>query len=278
MPRAALALVLLLAAACGDGPAGGPDPVATAEAPAAVLANSQYPELPVDGLKASWLLDTGDHLTHVLSFVDGLGLDPRAATEALRHFEALRREVALEVPADGVTLTYHVRPRNFPQRYVIIVPDGSPLPQWAGRPEEGRSFAATRPVNLDHAVTLIRLAEKPFAPGAALDTMPRTAQLDAVFMSGTCARTATITTEADVAYRYGANIHNQGEGVICNAESRQLTARQLGLPATAVAEIEAANRVAPAPGAGRAPALALPPFDPSRYERLPRFGAIFTLA
>ena len=280
MRRAALALLFpLLLAGCGSGSAGGgPDPVATAEDPAVVLANAQYPELAVDGLRTSWLLDTGDHLTHVLSFVDGLALDQRAATEALRHFEALRQEVRLDVPADGVTLTYHVRPRNFPQRYVVIVPDGAPHPQWAGRPEEARSFAATRPVHFDRVVTVIRLAEKPFVVGPAFDTMPRATQLDAVFMSGACIRSSTITTEVDVAYRYGANIHNQGEGVICNAEARQLATRQRGLPVAAVAEIESANRLTPAPGAGRAPALALPAFDGDRYERLPRFGPIFTLA
>ena len=160
---------------------------------------------------------------------------------------------------------------------MILVPDGAPLPQWAGRPEEARSFSATRPVNVDHAVTVIRLAEKPFTVGAPVDTMPRAAQLDAVFMSSACARSSAITTEPDAAYRYGANIHNQGEGVICSAESRLLIARQLGLSVAAVAEIESANRVTPSLGGGRAPSLQLPAFDERRYERLPRFGAIFTL-
>ena len=272
-------LALVLAAACGGGASGGgrADPVAAAEEPAVVLTNSQYPELPVDGLKASWLLDTGDNLTHVLSFVEGLSLDARAATEALRHFEQLRQEVGLVVQGDDVTLTYHVRPRNFPQRYVVIVPDGAPLPRWVGRPEEGRSFASTRPVNLDHAVTVVRLAEKPFAVGPPFDTSPAATQLDSVFMGGACARSSAITTEPDAAYRYGANIHNQGEGVICGRESRQLLGRQLGLSPSAMAEIEAANRISPAPGTGRAPSFVAPPFDEARYDRLPRFGAIFTL-
>ena len=280
--RLGVVTVVLVTAACGGGGGGsgggGPDPVATAEEPGTVLANSQYPELAVDGLKRSWLIETGDNLTHVLSFVEGLGVDQRAASEALRHFEQLRQEVGLEVQGDGVTLTYHVRPRNFPQRYVVIVPDGAPLPRWAGRPEDGLSFASTRPVNLDHVVSVIRVAEKPFSLAAPFDTMARAIQLDTVFMSAACARSSTITTEADLAYRYGANIHNQGEGVICASESRQLTGRQLGWSAVAMGEVESANRISPAPGAGRAPALAMPPFDQARYNGLPRFGPIFTLA
>ncbi len=276
--RGALAVVAVLAGACGGGGgAAGPDPLAKAEEPSTVLANSQYPELAVDGLRSSYLLDTGQHLTHVLSFVEGLELDEKAAIEALRHFEQLRQEVHLEVPGDGVTLTYRVRPRNYPQRYVVIVPDGAPLPRWAGRPEEGRSFASTRPVNVDHAVTLIRVAEKPFALGAPFDAMPRATQLDTAFLSGACARSATITTDPDAAYRYGANIHNQGEGVICTAESRQLAGRQLGMPPSTMAEIAAANRVTPGPGQGRAPSLAAPPFDERRYSQLPRIAPIFTL-
>ena len=80
--RAVLAVAALFAGACGGGSAGGggPDPVAKAEDPSAVLVNSQYPELPVDGLKTSYLLDTGQHLTHVLSFVEGLRMD-----EKVRH-------------------------------------------------------------------------------------------------------------------------------------------------------------------------------------------------
>ena len=276
----AMAAGLLLAAgACGGGSSDevAGDPVATAEEPAVVLANSQYPELPVDGLKTKYLLDTGEHLTHVLSFVEGLRMDERAATEGLRHFERLRLEAALEVQGDGTTLIYQVRPRNYPQRYVVIVPDGAPLPRWAGRPEEGRSFASTRPVNVDHAVTLIRVAEKPFNLGAPFDGMPRATQLDTVFLSGACARSATITTEPDAAYRYGANIHNRGEGVICAAESRQLAGRQLGMPPTAMAEVAAANRVTPGPGQGAVPSLAAPPFDEGRYTQLPRIAPIFTL-
>ncbi len=97
--RALVAGMALLVGGCGSGSAGGngPDPVAMAEDPAVVLANSQYPELPVDGLKSKYLLDTGQHLTHVLSFVDGLRLDERSATAALRHFEQLRQEITLEV-------------------------------------------------------------------------------------------------------------------------------------------------------------------------------------
>ena len=278
--RAAVVAVLLVAGACGGGSSGEgrDDPVATAEEPATVLANSQYPELPVDGLKTKYLLDTGDHLTHVLSFVDDLRMDEKAAIEGLRHFERLRQEVVLEVQGDGTTLTYNVRPRNYPQRYVVIVPDGAPLPRWAGRPEEGRSFASTRPVNVDHAVTLIRVAEKPFAVGAPFDAMARATQLDTAFLGGACARSTTITTDPDAAYRYGANIHNQGEGVICTAESRQLAGRQLGMAPSAMAEIAAANRVTPGPGQGRAPSLAAPPFDERRYTQLPKIAPIFTLA
>jgi len=47
-----LALALVAGACGGRGSAGSDsDPVAMAEDPAAVLANSQYPELPVDGLR-----------------------------------------------------------------------------------------------------------------------------------------------------------------------------------------------------------------------------------
>lgn len=274
---AALAVaVALLAGACGNGSSSGTgsDPVAMAEDPARVLANSQYPELPVDGLRTKYLLDTGQHLTHVLSFVDGLQMDERAATAALRHFEQLRQEVTLEVEGEDGPLTYNVRPRNYPQRYVVIVPDGAPLPRWAGRPEEGRSFASTRPVNVDHAVTVIRVADKPFVLAAPFDTMPRATQLDTVFMHGACARSASITTDEAAAYRFGANIHNQGEGVICGAESRQLAARQLDMSSPAVADIAAANRtVAPT----RGPTLVLPAFDERRYSQLPAVGPIFIL-
>lgn len=275
--RAAIVVMTLLAGACGGSSDGGaPDPVATAKDPSVVLANSQYPELPVDGLKATYLLDTGEHLTHVLSFVEGLRLEEKAATAALRHFEQLRQEVGLDVEGEGATLTYRVRPRNYPQRYVVIVPDGAPLPRWAGRPEEARSFASTRPVNVDHAVTVVRVAGKPFALGPPFDTMPRATQLDSVFLSGACARSTSITTDGDAAYRYGANIHNQGEGVICASESRQLAARQLGMPASAMAEVAAVNRVPPAPARG--PSLVAPPFDERRYRELPNVGRIFTLA
>jgi hypothetical protein len=275
---AVLAAVALVAGACGGAgpPAGGGDPVAAAEDPSVVLVNSQYPELGVDGLKRAWLLDTGEHLTHVLSFVDGLSLDEKAATAALRWFEQLRQEVGLEVQGEGSTLTYHVRPRNYPQRYVVIVPDGAPLPRWAGRQEEGRSFASTRPVNVDHAVTVIRVAGKPFALAAPFDAMAPATQLDSVFLAGACARSTSITTDEDAAYKYGANIHNQGEGVICGAEATQLAARQVGMAAPAMADIAAANRIPPAPARG--PALAAPPFDASRYNRLPEVGPIFTLA
>ncbi len=105
--------------------------------------------------------------------------------------------------------------------------------------------------------------------------MPLAAQLDTVFLSGACARSATITTDPDAAYRYGANIHNRGEGVICAAESRQLAGRQLGMTATAMAEMAAANRVTP--GQGQAPALVAPPFDERRYAQLPKIDPIFTL-
>jgi hypothetical protein len=273
--RAAVAVAAVVAGACGGGGANGPDPVAKAEEPSTVLVNSQYPELPVDGLRTSHLLDTGQHLTHVLSFVDGLRMDEKAATEALRHFEGFRQEVVLEVQGEETSLTYNVRPRNYPQRYVVIVPDGAPLPRWAGRPEEGRSFASTRPVNVDHAVTVIRVAEKPFVLAAPFDGMARAVQLDQVFMNGACARSATITTDEDAAYRYGANIHNLGEGVICGAETRQLAGRQLKLSPPAMAEIAAATRVAPA--SARGPALAAPAFDERRYAQLPAIGSIFSL-
>jgi hypothetical protein len=275
--RAVLAVVALLAGACGGASdRSGPDPVAKAEDPAAVLVNSQYPELPVDGLKTSYLLDTGQHLTHVLSFVDGLRLDEKAAIAALRHFEELRREVVLDVDGEQASLTYNVRPRNYPQRYVVIVPDGAPLPRWAGRQEEGRSFASTRPVNVDHAVTVIRVGPKPFALNPPFDALPPAGQLDSVFLNGACARSASITTDEAAAYRYGANIHNQGEGVICAHESRLLTGRQLRMTPAAMAEIEAANRVPPAPARG--PALASPAFDERRYTQLPAVGVIFSLA
>jgi len=275
---AVLLAVALLAGACsGSSGTDGPDPVAKAEDPAAVLTNSQYPELPVDGLKRAYLLDSGEHLTHVLSFVDGLAVDEKAASATLRHFEQFRREVALEVQGEEPsTLTYNVRPRNYPQRYVVIVPDGALLPRWAGRPEEGRSFASTRPVNVDHAVTLIRVADKPFVLAPPFDSMARATQLDSVFMNGACARSSAITTEEAAPYRYGANIHNQGESVICAAEARQFAARQLGLAPTAMADIAAANRVPPAPVRG--PSLAAPPFDERRYRDLPEVGRIFTLA
>jgi len=275
--RAALVALTLLAGACGSGAGdGGADPVAKGEDPATVLVNSQYPELAVDGLKTSYLLDTGRHLTHVLSFVEGLRMDDKAAIEALRHFEGFRQEVALEVDGEGSTLTYNVRPRNYPQRYVVVVPDGAPLPRWAGRPEEGRSFASTRPVNVDHAVTVIRVGPKPFALVPPFDALPAAAQLDSVFMHGACARSATITTDEAAAYRYGANIHNQGEGVICAHETRLLAGRQLKMPAAAMAEVAAANRVPPAPARG--PALAAPAFDERRYGQLPAVGAIFSFA
>jgi hypothetical protein len=276
--RAAVLALALVAGACGGGGGGagsGADPVAKAEDPAAVLSNSQYAELPVDGLKASYLLDTGQHLTHVLSFVDGLRMDEEAATEALRHFEGFRREVVLEVQGESAPLTYNVRPRNYPQRYVVIVPDGAPLPRWAGRPEEGRSFASTRPVNIDHAVTVIRVASKPFVIGPPSEEMPPAVQLDHVFMNGACARSASITTDEAAAYRYGANIHNQGESVICAAETRQLAGRQLKLSPPAMAEIAAATRIPPAPARG--PALVLPAFDERRYAQLPAVGPIFAL-
>jgi len=274
--RAALAVVAVVAGACGGGGrVGGPDPVAKAEDPSAVLVNSQYPELAVEGLRSSYLLDTGQHLTHVLSFLDGLRMDEKAATEVLRHFESLRRQVVLEVEGESSPLTYNVRPRNYPQRYVVIVPDGAPLPRWAGRPEEGRSIASTRPVNFDHAVTVIRMAAKPFALAAPFDEMPAAVQLDQVFMNSACARSASITTDEDAAYRYGANIHNHGEGVICAAESRQLAGRQLELSPSAMAEIATATRVAPA--TARGPALIAPAFDERRYTQLPAISRIFTI-
>lgn len=268
--------VALAAAGCGSHPISGRlDPVALGEDPATVLANSQYPELPVDGLKTSYLLDTGEHLTHILSFVAGLTVDQPAAVDALRYFEQLRQEIGLEVQGENSTLTYHVRPRNYPQRYVVLVPDGAPLPRWAGRPEDGRSFASTRPVNVDHAVTVIRVAALPFALGAPFETMPTATQLDSVFLAGACARSTSITTDEEAAYKYGANIHNQGEGVICGAETRQLAARQLKMSPAAAGDLAAANRVPAAPARG--PVLAAPPFDEGRYSRLPALGPIFTL-
>ena len=80
--RSVVALALVVATACGaggsdTGQAG--DPVAMAEEPATVLANAQYPQLDVGGLKRRWLIDSGEHLTHVLSFVDGLDVDERNA-------------------------------------------------------------------------------------------------------------------------------------------------------------------------------------------------------
>lgn len=132
------ALVALGGAACGSGGSSADrasDPVATAEDPGVVLANAQYPQLDAGGLKRSWLVDTGDHLTHVLSFVDGLDLDGDAAAEALRYFERLRQDVDLEVQSEPAPLTFRVRPRNYPQRYVVVVPDGVPLPAWTGRQE-----------------------------------------------------------------------------------------------------------------------------------------------
>ncbi len=274
--RAVLVVAALIAGACGGGSeAGGPDPVARAEDPAAVLVNSQYPELPVEGLRTSYLLDTGLHLTHVLSFVDGLRMDEQAATDALRHFEQFRQEVVLGVEGEA-PLTYNVRPRNYPQRYVVIVPDGAPLPRWAGTREEGRSFASTRPVNIDHAVTVIRVGPKPFNLAPPFDILPPAGQLDSVFLNGACARSASITTDEAAAYRFGANIHNQGESAICAGESQLLTGRQLKLAPAAMAEIAAANRVPPAPARG--PALSLPAFDERRYGELPAVAPIFTLA
>lgn len=276
MSRRVASLLLVLAAACGGSSGSkGADPVTLAEEPAVVLANSQYPELPVDALKTRYLLDTGEHLTQVLSFVDGLKLDEKAATDALRHFEQLRQQVGLVVQGEDTTLTYSVRPRNYPQRYVVIVPDGSPLPRWAGRPEEGRSFAATRPVNVDHAVTVIRVAPQPFPAVAPFDALSPAGRLDLAFLGGACARSTAITTDEDAAYKYGAGIHNQGEGVICDAEIRQLAGRQMGLTAAAMAAIAEANRVPPPPP--RAPALAAPPFDERRYAQLPMLGSIFRL-
>jgi hypothetical protein len=279
--RLAAAVVVGLAvmtAACGGGGAAGraADPVAVAQDPATVLANAQYPELPVDGLRQSYLLDTGAHLTHVLLFVDGLRLDEQAATEGLRHFEQLRQEVALDVDGEGTPLTYVVRPRNVAQRYVVVVPDGAPLPVWAGNQEEGRSFVSSRPVNVDHAVTVIRVAEKPFSLGSPFDTMPPATQLDTVFLRGACARSTSIRTDDDAAYRYGANIHNRGENVICSAESRLLVGRRLAMPPAAMAEIVAANRIPATPAGGAV--LAAPPFDDRRYSGLPKIGPIFTFA
>jgi hypothetical protein len=276
MRRAAVLLALALAAgACGGGGSPGADPVATAEDPGVVLVNSQYPELAVDGLKAKYLLDTGEHLTHVLSFVEGLRVDEKAAIEALRYFEQLHGEVVLDVDGEA-PLTYNVRPRNYPQRYVVIVPDGAPLPRWAGRPEEERSFASTRPVNVDHAVTVVRVAAKPFQLGAPFETLAPAAQLDSVFLAGACARSASITTDEDAAYKYGANIHNQGEGVICGAETRLLAARQLRMPAPAAAEMVTATRTPPPPARG--PTLIGPAFDERRYAALPALNPIFTLS
>jgi hypothetical protein len=274
---AVVAVVLVVAAACGGASPKGGDPVATAEEPAAVLANSQYPELPADALRNRWLVDTGEHLTHVLSFVDGLAIDEAAAADGLRYFEHLNEDVDLGVAGEEVTLTYRVRPRNYPQRYVVVVGDGAPLPRWAGRPEEGRSFAATRPVNVDHAVTVIRLAAKPFALGPPFESTPPAAQLDNVFLNAACARSTSIVTDADAAYRYGANIHNQGEAVICAIETRQLAGRQLAMPAATIADAAAATRVTPGPGQGRGPSLVSPPFDAARYNSLPKLRPIFSL-
>ena len=141
--RAVLAVVALLAGACGGGSdSGGPDPVAKAEDPGAVLVNSQYPELPVEGLQTSYLLDTGLHLTHVLSFVDGLRMDEKAATDALRHFEQFRREVVLGVEGEEATLTYNVRPRNYPSATWSSCPTGRRSP---GGPAARRKAARSPP-------------------------------------------------------------------------------------------------------------------------------------
>jgi hypothetical protein len=91
-----------------------------------------------------------------------------------------------------------------------------------------------------------------------------------------CARSTAITTDDDAAYKYGANIHNQGEGVICDAETRQLAGRQQGLAPSTMAGIAGANRVPP--HAATAPALVAPPFDERRYVALPALGPIFALA
>jgi hypothetical protein len=268
----------LLLSACGGGAGGGAsegDPVAVEEDAAAILANSQYPELADRAPLARWSLDTGSGLTQVLSYVPGLSLDEIPAAAALAHFERWRADVDLEVVGEGRALPFRVRPRNSPRRYVIVVPDGAPLPAWAGRPVPGRSVTATRPVNIDQVVTLVRVAEEPFALWPPFADQPRAVQLDAVFIYSACVRSTRINTDNDLAYTYGAGIHNQGEGVICRAEARQLAARQLGLAAGEMATVADADRVVTPSQGG--PSLAGPPFDAGHYERLPRFGPIFSL-
>jgi hypothetical protein len=130
-------------------------------------------------------------------------------------------------------------------------------------------------VNVDHAVTVIRLAAKPFVLGAPFETMAPATQLDSVFLGGACARSMSITTDEDAAYRYGANIHNQGEGVICGAETRLLAARQLRMAPSAAAEVAAVNRIPPPPARG--PTLVAPAFDERRYAALPALTPIFAL-
>ena len=93
-------------------------------------------------------------------------------------------------------------------------------------------------------------------------------------MASACARSTSITTDAGAAYRYSANIHNQGEGVICGAEASNLTGRRVGLSGPSAGAIAAANPVPVAPP--RSPSLAAPTFDEAAYRSLPDFGPIFT--
>ena len=276
----ALALAALLAGGSlgGCGSSGGDDdPIAPAEGavePSRVLENAQYPEIGVDGLQRTVVLHTG-HTTVLLSYVPGLSVDVRAAEAALSHFETLQQQVDLPVGDGGPALTYAVRPRNIANRYVVVVPEGSPLPRWAGQVDPGRFFAATRPVNVDHVATVIRPGARASPLPAPFDTLPPPAQLDLAFLAAACAASTTVATDGDAAYRYGAGIHNAGEGLVCTAESRQLAARSLGI---------AADRYGAFAGASPATAtvrggvvLGPPPFDPPRYDRLPRIGPIFAL-
>lgn len=273
--------VAMAVAGCGSGggggTAGGDDPIAPAEGavdPARVLENAQFPEIGVDGLQRTVVLHT-DHTTVLLSYVPGLAVEAGAAEAALAHFETLQRQVDLPVGDGGPALAYAVRPRNIANRYVVVVPEGSPLPRWAGQVDPGRFFAATRPVNVDHVATVIRLGPRASPLPAPFDTVPAAAQLDLAFLAAACAASTTIATDGDAAYRYGANIHNVGEGLVCAAESRQLTARSLGIAADRYGELATA---APATATVRGGVTLGPaPFDPVRFAQLPRIGPIFAL-
>lgn len=275
LAAASLAAGVALAGCGGSGGADDPiAPVAGAVDPARVLENAQYPEIGADRLQSSSSLHTG-HTTVLLSYVPGLRVDVEAAEAALAHFETLQQQVDLPVGDGGPALAYTVRPRNVANRYVIVVPEGAPLPRWAGSVDPGRFYSGTRPVNVDHVATVIRLGQRATPLPAPFDAASPAAQLDLAFLSAACAASTTVATDGDAAYRYGANIHNAGEGVVCTAESRQLAARGLGIPADRGAELAGA---APATATVRGGVvLGPPPFDPARYARLPRIGPVFAL-